>query len=80
MQELRGNIRVFCRCRPPSEREIANEDGSAIVVTFPNEGEVRPYKTDSYFDPTACKAATMPFGGSGGIGGHHGLGERVIPF
>lgn len=51
VQELRGNIRVFCRCRPPSEREIANEDGSAIVVTFPNEGEVRPHRHSLCFDP-----------------------------
>jgi len=31
--ELKGNIRVFCRCRPLNESEIAN--GSALsVVNF----------------------------------------------
>ncbi|KAI4349981.1 hypothetical protein L6164_010514 [Bauhinia variegata] len=30
--ELKGNIRVFCRCRPLSENEIAN--GTASVINF----------------------------------------------
>ena len=30
--ELKGNIRVFCRCRPLNQDEIANE--SASIVDF----------------------------------------------
>jgi len=41
VQELRGNIRVFCRCRPPLPKELEkNEGGSEIVVKFPEEGAV----------------------------------------
>ena len=40
VQELRGNIRVLCRCRPPSERELTQEEGGAICVSFPGEEEV----------------------------------------
>ncbi|EGB03936.1 hypothetical protein AURANDRAFT_1243, partial [Aureococcus anophagefferens] len=41
VQELRGNIRVFCRVRPVSkrEREHAGED-MASCVSFPNDGEI----------------------------------------
>jgi len=36
--ELKGNIRVFCRCRPLNENEIAN--GSAVsVVNFESNSE-----------------------------------------
>lgn len=35
--ELEGNIRVFCRCRPLSESEIAN--GSATVVNFESSSD-----------------------------------------
>lgn len=41
VQELRGNIRVFCRCRPPSKKELsASDEMSSICVSFPDEGEV----------------------------------------
>lgn len=42
VQELRGNIRVFCRVRPPSKRE--KEHGGpelAECVSFPNDGEIK---------------------------------------
>lgn len=35
--ELKGNIRVFCRCRPLSESETAN--GFASVVNFESSSE-----------------------------------------
>jgi kinesin family member C2/C3 len=43
VQELRGNIRVFCRCRPPSARELERDDnsGGAVCVSFPEEGCIR---------------------------------------
>jgi hypothetical protein len=43
VQELRGNIRVFCRARPPSQRELergAASDG-AVCVEFPDGGVVK---------------------------------------
>jgi kinesin family protein C2/C3 len=43
VQELRGNIRVFCRCRPPSKTELQRdtESGGAVCVSFPEEGSIR---------------------------------------
>jgi hypothetical protein len=38
VQELRGNIRVFCRVRPPLPFEL--EGGSGVCVSFPEQGEV----------------------------------------
>ena len=35
LQELRGNIRVFCRSRP--------DDHCSVVLEFPAEGEVAAY-------------------------------------
>ena len=35
--ELKGNIRVFCRCRPSNQDEIAN--GSTCVVDFDSSQE-----------------------------------------
>jgi len=60
VQELRGNIRVFCRCRPPLKKELLEGGGgSEIVVRFPAEGEVylkndkgkeRTWEFDKVFD------------------------------
>lgn len=38
VQELRGNIRVFCRVRPVNPREIA--EGGSVVAQFPEEDEI----------------------------------------
>jgi kinesin family protein C2/C3 len=38
VQELRGNIRVFCRIRPVNPREIA--EGGTVIAKFPDEGEI----------------------------------------
>jgi hypothetical protein len=39
-QELKGNIRVFARVRPPSSSEMTAEGGSSALATeFPNSGE-----------------------------------------
>ncbi|KAH8057980.1 hypothetical protein JL722_6524 [Aureococcus anophagefferens] len=41
VQELRGNIRVFCRVRPVSKREREHAgEGMASCVSFPNDGEI----------------------------------------
>mmetsp|Transcript_118428 Transcript_118428/g.334818 ORF Transcript_118428/g.334818 Transcript_118428/m.334818 type:complete len:617 (-) Transcript_118428:131-1981(-) len=37
VQELKGNIRVYCRCRPLNERE------SGSCISFPSAGEVQIY-------------------------------------
>lgn len=38
VQELRGNIRVYCRARPPLPFEL--EAGNSVSVAFPEVGEV----------------------------------------
>ena len=41
VQELRGNIRVFARCRPPSKKELsASDEMASLCVSFPADGEV----------------------------------------
>jgi hypothetical protein len=51
-----GNIRVFCRCRPPSQRELTiSEEGSVICVNFPGETEVR-----ESLDNPAVRPGIMP--------------------
>lgn len=41
IQELKGNIRVYMRCRPPSKREIDEMGEDAVCVSYPGQGEVR---------------------------------------
>ena len=41
IQELKGNIRVYMRCRPPSQREIDEIGEDAVCVSYPASGEVR---------------------------------------
>lgn len=38
VQELRGNIRVYCRVRPALETELT--EGNSVVTTFPADGEI----------------------------------------
>lgn len=40
VQELKGNIRVFLRCRPPGAREIETFGNDAQCVSFPSEGVI----------------------------------------
>eukprot|EP01006_Ploeotia_vitrea_P007351 TRINITY_DN16785_c0_g1_i1.p1 TRINITY_DN16785_c0_g1~~TRINITY_DN16785_c0_g1_i1.p1 ORF type:complete len:781 (+),score=72.73 TRINITY_DN16785_c0_g1_i1:43-2385(+) len=57
LQELRGNIRVYCRVRPMSKTELAN--GHEQCVSFPLEGEIvckeggklRTFEFDIVFQP-----------------------------
>ncbi|XP_030439604.1 kinesin-like protein KIN-14Q isoform X4 [Syzygium oleosum] len=72
--ELKGNIRVFCRCRPLNVEEI--DAGASVAVDFEssNEGELtiksngafrRNFKFDAVFGPQADQADvfedTAPF-------------------
>jgi len=43
VQELKGNIRVFMRCRPPTRKELEQFGQDAMCVSFPNPGEVKVY-------------------------------------
>ena len=43
VQELKGNIRVFMRCRPPTDKERAQLGENALCVSFPSQGEVKVY-------------------------------------
>jgi hypothetical protein len=44
LQELKGNIRVFARVRPPSNSEMTGAEGSCgtLATEFPNSGEHNP--------------------------------------
>ena len=55
VQELRGNIRVYCRVRPVSSRELENggDEGCRQCVQFPEDGisvEVRSAKKAKTFE------------------------------
>ena len=55
VQELRGNIRVYCRVRPVSSRELENggDEGCRQCVQFPEDGisvEVRSAKKEKTFE------------------------------
>ena len=55
VQELRGNIRVYCRVRPVSSRELENggDEGCRQCVQFPEDGisvEVRSAKKEKIFE------------------------------
>ena len=43
IQELKGNIRVFMRCRPPTTKELEQFGDDAACVSFPNPGEVKVF-------------------------------------
>ncbi|KAF8655689.1 hypothetical protein HU200_061010 [Digitaria exilis] len=58
--ELKGNIRVFCRCRPLNEEEIAEGVSAAIDFESAKDGELivkghvsskKVFKFDSVFSP-----------------------------
>lgn len=61
IQELKGNIRVYCRVRPPNDREQ-----SSMAITFPNENELSIYNPEKksthnfeferIFDPSRTQA------------------------
>ena len=55
VQELRGNIRVYCRVRPVSRRELENggDGGCRPCVRFPEDGlsvEVRSRKKEKTYE------------------------------
>lgn len=41
LQDLQGNLRVYCRIRPPSEKELAAQDGRHIHGVNEDEDELR---------------------------------------
>ncbi len=43
LQELKGNIRVYLRCRPASKREIEEFGPDSVCVSFPNPGEIKVF-------------------------------------
>lgn len=43
IQELKGNIRVFMRCRPPTSKEIEQFGNDAQCVAFGGAGEVKVF-------------------------------------
>ncbi|OMO65853.1 hypothetical protein CCACVL1_21367 [Corchorus capsularis] len=72
--ELKGNIRVFCRCRPLSSEEIAAGSSMSIDFESAKDGELtvisngaprKTFKFDAVFGPQASQADvfedTAPF-------------------
>ena len=62
MQELKGNIRVYCRVRPMTTRDLARKDHSAVSILddcelkiHHNNGQ-QNYIFDRCFHPTASQA------------------------
>lgn len=62
VQELKGNIRVFMRCRPPTTKEYEQFGNDAKCVSFPGMGEVRVFNEknrekmwefDEVFEPSS---------------------------
>jgi kinesin family protein C2/C3 len=47
VQELKGNIRVFLRCRPPSSRELEQYGNEASCISFPEPQQVRVFNEKS---------------------------------
>lgn len=72
IQELKGNIRVFCRVRPPARHEVESLGGHSLfeytdkgqgIVTRPipredNRAQPLPFKFDKVFDPS-CSQDTV---------------------
>lgn len=40
-QELKGNIRVYCRVRPLGEQEAASSTENTHKISYPNDEEIR---------------------------------------
>jgi Cdc6-like AAA superfamily ATPase len=65
VQELKGNIRVFCRVRPMSQKDT--NAGQRPAVTFPGEGDVtidvsgkvQAFQYDMVFDPASTQEAVF---------------------
>ena len=47
MIELKGNIRVFCRCRPLKEGELTNGATSVIEFDSSQDNEIQVVSSDS---------------------------------
>lgn len=68
--ELRGNIRVFCRCRPLSSDEISRGCSSVVEVDpsqemdlqfVPTEKERKTFKFDHVFGPADDQGIYCPY-------------------
>jgi len=46
VQELKGNIRVYMRCRPPTTKERDQFGSEALCVSFPQIGEVSVFNSE----------------------------------
>lgn len=45
--ELKGNIRVFCRCRPLNQAEVGNGCASVVEFDASHDNELQILSTDS---------------------------------
>lgn len=67
LQDLRGNIRVFCRVRPLSQEE--RENGEVSIISFPEEDTLvinnpksglKQFEFDRVFSPETTQGAAHP--------------------
>ncbi|GBG68222.1 hypothetical protein CBR_g2773 [Chara braunii] len=67
LQELRGNVRVFCRVRPLTPDERMRGEGTSvqfpeegeIIITHPLTGRLNSFEFDKVFPHTADQAAVF---------------------
>ena len=52
IQELKGNIRVYLRCRPPTSKEKEQFGNDALCVSFPSEGEITVFNSEKNREKT----------------------------
>lgn len=52
VQELKGNIRVFLRCRPPTAKELELYGGDCSCITFPEPQKVSVYNMEKAREKT----------------------------
>ena len=52
IQELKGNIRVYLRCRPPTKKEREQFGADAQCVSFPNDGEITVFNSEKNREKT----------------------------
>ena len=52
IQELKGNIRVYLRCRPPTTKEKEQFGNDALCVSFPTEGAITVFNSEKNREKT----------------------------
>lgn len=62
LQEMVGNLRVYCRVRPPNKQELAVDGDNGIAVTTPDEQSLVVNDKDDQRNPTRRFDYNMVYG------------------